>query len=114
MKFSDDIGTTRRVRWFFTDRLDFPQYPIAFCSSQWDDIKTGTPDCVGEDQGSRKWVDGSKPAWVKESETPCGTPEQWAGEISLAEFEATRPNCKPKRRGAYADSYSDAWDVFHP
>jgi hypothetical protein len=86
MQFYQDTDAAEQVAWYFTDREDFPTYPTAFVSSNWDSTYDKTDGCpVGEMQDGHVWRNGSVPPDTPQGPKPCGTPDQWAGNIVLAD-----------------------------
>jgi hypothetical protein len=78
------------VIWYFVDRTDFIPNN-AYVSSLYDDLPDSNGDPVGEVGGFYAWRPGKRPPGTRIGPVPCGTPDQWAGNLYLKDGGA--PPC---------------------
>lgn len=82
--YRDSCENTVRVRWFFVERKDF--VPITpYVSSAYDEEPGYMGSPVGELWENKTPVKGNIPPGALISPAPCGTEEEWYGQISLAD-----------------------------
>lgn len=82
--YTDDCSFTTRIRWFFVERNDF--VPITpFVSSAYDEEPGWDGNPVGELYDNKTPCKGEIPAGALISPSPCGSEDQWAGNITLGD-----------------------------
>lgn len=91
--YQDDCERLTRIHWYWVDRLDYVT-PSVFVSSRMDE-DPGRDDIQGELYSDIEPRDGSIPEGTVISPTPKGTPEQWMGDISLADRTEPSSVCQP-------------------
>lgn len=90
--YKDDCEQTVRIRWFFVERNDF--VPITpFVSSAYDQEPGYDGSPVGELYENKTPRKGDIPAEALIHPTPCGTEEQWLGDITLSDRLPPCPEC---------------------
>jgi len=124
-RFFQDIEDTTRIHWYRVP-ADRPCLPVAsfIMDSDWDNnngprsknFKGNPPNLQGESWDARPATRIAPLPGEKFSGHFCGTPEQWAGDLT-----STNPEdlgfygcCDPNRLGAFDCSFSDDFDNWGP